>query len=212
MSSKQCSIDTCYSTAITRGLCVAHYRAELRRSAFDAPNRPSCIMVGCISVQRFKQMCSKHYQIEHRANLKRALNACAVTPCKGGNYREGHCREHYLERYPKTQTRIPDCRRPGCTQPQFKLEGCAKHWKNYQPPKLRKTLIPCKVDGCQDLAKKNGKCEAHVISRNFCAEPECKSKVFSDELCQSHFHQFKTDDSYKDDLWSFVKQELGIRA
>lgn len=212
MSSKTCKIENCYSASRTAGLCAGHYKAEQRRGTFDAPDRPTCKMTGCTSVMRFKGLCGRHYQIEQRANIKRALNECAVKPCPVEVYREGHCKTHYIERYPKTQTRIPDCRRPGCTQPQHRLEACERHWKVYQRNELRKTLIPCKVIGCQDLAKKNGKCLAHIKPRNLCAEPDCNSRVFSDELCQSHFHQFKTDDSYKDDFWSFVKQELGIKA
>ena len=212
MSSRICSIEHCYSTHKSKGLCAAHYKSAQRNGAFDDPNHPTCIMTGCRSAQRYKQMCSRHYQIQQRANMRRALNACAVKPCEGGNYREGHCKEHYLERYPKTQTRIPDCRRPGCTQPQFRLEGCEKHYKIYQRNELRRTIVPCKIIGCQELAVKNGKCETHTKPRNLCAEPECNRRIFSGELCQSHFHQMKTDDDYKDDFWAFVQQELKLEG
>jgi len=187
MSSKICSVEHCYSTVRTAGLCVAHYKAEQRRGTFDAPDRPTCKMTGCNSKMRFKELCGRHYQIEQRANVKRAQNECAVKPCPVEVYREGHCKAHYVERYPKVQTRIPDCRRPGCTQPQFRLEGCVRHWKIYQNNQLRRTIVPC-------------------------SEPGCQAKTFALGRCQLHHNQFKNAENYPDDLWSFVKQELGIKA
>lgn len=187
MKSKLCTVEHCYSTHKSKGLCAAHYKAEQRLGSFDAPNRPTCKMTGCNSVMRFKELCSRHYQIEQRANIKRALNECAVKPCPVEVYREGHCKAHYIERYPKTQTHIPDCRRPGCTQPQHRLEGCLKHWKIYQNNQLRRTIVPC-------------------------AEPGCQSKTFALGRCQLHHNQFKNTENFSDDLWSFVKAELGIKA
>jgi len=187
MSSRICATENCYSTVRTAGLCVAHYKAQQRKGAFDKPDRPTCKMTGCNSVMRFKELCGRHYQIEQRANVKRAQNECAVKPCPVEVYREGHCKAHYVERYPKVQTRIPDCRRPGCTQPQYRLEGCQRHWKIYQNNQLRRTIVPC-------------------------SEPGCQSKTFALGRCQLHHNQFKNAENYPDDLWSFVKQELGIKA
>jgi hypothetical protein len=136
---------------------------------------------------RFKELCGRHYQIEQRANIKRAKNECAVKPCPVEVYREGHCKAHYVERYPKTQTCIPDCRRPGCTKPQHRLEGCERHWKIYQHNQLRRTIVPC-------------------------SEPGCQSKTFALGRCQLHHNQFKNAENYPDDFWSFVRQELGIKA
>ena len=187
MSSKICAIDTCYSTVKGRGLCAGHYKAEQRRGTYDEPNRPTCKMTGCNSAMRFKELCGRHYQIDHRANVKRAQNECAVKPCPVDVYREGHCKAHYVERFPKIQTRIPDCRRPGCTQPQHRLEGCVKHWKIYQQNQLRRTIVPC-------------------------SEPGCQSKTFALGRCQLHHNQFKNAENYPDDLWEFVKRELNLEG
>lgn len=209
MSSKTCTVPNCFSTHKSKGLCAAHYKSAQRQGAFDSPDRPTCKMTGCQAAMRFKGLCGRHYQIEARADMKRALNSCAVKPCEGGNYREGHCQEHYLERYPKTQTRIPDCRRPGCTQPQHRLEACEKHWKVYQRNELRKTIIPCIVIGCQELATKKGQCEAHS-TENKCLEPDCQNKVRSMGRCQLHYNQFKSAKDFPEDFWAFVKEELKL--
>lgn len=210
MSSKICSVENCMSKARGRGMCVAHLNRERYHGRIPEANKAVCSMVGCPSYARFKALCGKHYTQAQRADVRRKMNECAVKPCPVDVYREGHCKAHYLERYPKTQTRIPDCRRPGCTQPQFRLEGCERHWKNYQRNELRKTLIPCIELGCQELAGSNGKCKSHSKPAEHCLEEGCQSKVRSMGRCQLHYNQFKSAEDFPDDFWAFVKKELNL--
>jgi hypothetical protein len=212
MSSKPCSVENCLSRAQSKGLCAGHYLVAFRSGKTPAFTNPKCKMTGCESAAKFKELCGRHYQVEQRANVRRAKNQCAVKPCPVEVYREGHCKAHYVERYPKVQTRIPDCRRPGCTQPQFRLEGCERHWKNYQRNQLRKTLIPCTELGCQKLAGSNGKCKSHSKPAEHCLEDGCQSKVRSMGRCQLHYNQFKSAEDFPEDFWAFVKLELGIKA
>jgi hypothetical protein len=177
----------CYSAHKSKGLCASHYKAQQRLGAYDAPNRPTCRMEGCNSVQRFKELCGRHYQIERRADTQRALNGCSVEDCPERNYREGHCKPHYLERYPKIQTRIPDCRRPKCTRAQVRYQGCELHWRNYQPRKIDKTK-----------------------TSESCCETECANKRFAMDRCQLHYNQWKVQVNKSDDFWSFVKEELKL--
>jgi hypothetical protein len=168
-------------------------------------------MVGCTQVMRFKGMCTRHYQIEQRADMLRAKNACAVKPCPVTVYREGHCQAHYSERYPASQVNIPDCRRPRCTQPQHRLEACEKHWKIYQRNELRRNIVPCVVIGCQELAIRKGQCKTHAAPVDACLEDGCKGKVRSMGRCQLHYNQFKAAEDFPEDFWAFVKKELNLK-
>lgn len=223
MSSKICTVEHCHSTHKAKGLCTAHYKSAQRSGKFDAPNRQTCKMVGCDTVMRFKELCQRHYQIEQRADMLRAKNACAVKPCPVTIYREGHCQAHYVERYPASQVNIPDCRRPRCTEPQHRMGGCVKHWKIYQSNELRRTIVPCLVIGCQELATSKSHCKTHAVPSNKqrkshtvpsqgCLEPDCTNRVRSLGRCQLHYNQFKAAEDFPDDFWQFVKQELGIKA
>lgn len=216
MSSKPCSVENCLSRAQSKGLCAGHHLVAFRTGKIPAFTNPKCKMTGCESAAKFKELCGRHYQVEQRANVRRAKNQCAVKPCPVEVYREGHCKAHYVERYPKIQTRIPDCRRPGCTEPQFRLEGCVRHWKIYQNNQLRRTIVPCSELGCQNKTHAGGRCKLHrkQLPRVIvpCSEPGCETKTFALGRCQLHHNQFKSAENYPDDFWQFVKSELGIKA
>lgn len=223
MSSKPCSVENCLSRAQTKGLCAGHYLVAFRAGKTPVFTNPKCKMTGCESAAKFKELCGRHYQVEQRANVRRAKNQCAVKPCPVEVYREGHCKAHYVERYPASQVNIPDCRRPRCTEPQHRMGGCEKHWKIYQSNELRRTIVPCRVIGCQELATSKGHCKTHTepskkqrklhtVPSEGCLEPECTNRVRSLGRCQLHYNQFKAAEDFPDDFWQFVKQELGIKA
>jgi len=175
------------SRAYTGGLCVGHFRAKYSPAELATKPRPTCKMEGCASRQRHLDLCARHYQIVRRAEMRNKNQECIVQPCEGINYREGHCKGHYLERFPKAETSIPDCRRPKCTRPMVRFLGCDLHWRNYQP------------------RPKTGEKTA-----DSCSEPECVNKKFSMDRCQLHYNQWKGSASQADDFWQFVKQELKL--
>lgn len=189
MSFKICSVDNCHSRTKSRGLCASHYKFEHRNGTYDAPDRPACKMEGCTRAHRYQGLCQKHYQIAKRAEQRAKNQECIVQPCAGTNYREGHCNTHYLERFPKTVTRIPDCRRPNCTKPQFKYLGCEIHWRNYQPKAVRM-----------------------IKTADSCIEDECPNKRFSMDRCQKHYNEWKNQARQADDFWEFVKAELNLES
>lgn len=183
-----CEVDHCNSRAVGHGLCMAHYATMLRHEIgqhkrYNTKRTGNCQMVGCESKVRTNHLCEKHYMRFYRASKKTHKVICMFGECPGAVYREGHCKEHYMELFPKVQTRKPDCSVEKCTQPVFSKEKCQSHFNQTKAKKIRRPK--CVEDGCQY--------HQYVLER-----------------CKIHYEQFKFEGAHADDFWSFVKDKLEI--
>lgn len=183
-----CEVDHCNSRAVGHGLCMAHYATMLRHETgqhkrYNTKRSGSCQMVGCEGKVRTNHLCEKHYMRFYRASKKTHKVICMHGECPAAVYREGHCKEHYMELFPKVQTRKPDCSNETCTQPVFNKELCQKHFNMAKAKKMR---------------------------RPKCVEKDCPRYQFALERCLPHYQQTKLEAAEAEDFWSFVKDKLEI--
>jgi len=82
------------------------------------------------------------------------------------------------------------------------------------------TRPKCSMEGCPDNSRVKGMCQRHYLialrfeeaaAANTCTTDGCLKRKFSMDMCQEHFNGFKRSVAQTDDLWSFVKLELGIK-
>lgn len=183
-----CEVDHCQSRAVGHGLCNAHYANMLRHEIgrhkrYNTKREGNCQMVGCDKPVRSYSLCEKHYMRFYRASKKPNKTICMFAKCPGAVYREGHCKEHYMELFPKVQTRKPDCSTQDCTQPVYSKELCQKHFNKLKAKKIR---------------------------RPKCVEKGCDRYQYELERCKNHYDQFKFDSEQAEDFWSFVRNKLEI--
>lgn len=183
-----CEVDHCESTVVAHGLCGSHYASMLRHEIgqhkrYNTKRTGTCQMVGCEKPVRTNHLCEKHYMRFYRASRKMHETICMFGECPGAVYREGHCKEHYMELFPKVQTRKPDCLIKDCTQPVYSKERCQPHFNRMKGEKIR---------------------------RPKCVEKGCSKYQYVLERCSTHYQELRLEAAEADNFWDFVKDTLEI--
>jgi hypothetical protein len=183
-----CEVEHCSSRAVGHGLCNAHYANMLRHEIgkhkrYNTKRTGACQMVGCEKPVRTNHLCENHYMRLYRASKKANKTICMFGECPAAVYREGHCKEHYVQLFPKVQTRKSDCSNEECTQPVFSKELCQAHFNQFKGKKIR---------------------------RPKCIEKGCDRFQYELERCKTHYSALKFEGAQAEDFWSFVKEKLEI--
>jgi hypothetical protein len=183
-----CEVEHCSSRIVAHGLCGAHYATMLRHEIgqhkrYNKKRGGPCQMVGCDNPVRSNLLCEKHYMRLYRVAKSPNKTICMFGECPGAVYREGHCKDHYMELFPKVQTRKPDCSQDDCTRPVFSKQLCQSHFNKTKAKKIRRPK--CVEDGCENYQ--------YVLER-----------------CKTHYAEFKFEGAHAEDFWSFVKDKLEI--
>ena len=117
---KECQVEGCSSTAITREYCEMHYRRVLRTgrpgSAGPLLQRGQCRIEGCDKDVDAKRLCHGHYQRLLRRSklvletpLREPGAICSVSECDRPHKAKGYCGAHYKRflSYGDPQAKVP---------------------------------------------------------------------------------------------------------
>lgn len=102
---RECQVEGCDRSAITRGFCEMHYRRVLKTGKPGPPGplreRGVCRVEGCGEPVDAKDLCHGHYQRLQRGNqvvdtpLRGTLDSCQVDGCDRKVVSWGFCGAHY---------------------------------------------------------------------------------------------------------------------
>lgn len=102
---KECSVEGCERSAMTRGYCEMHYRRVLKNGDPGPPGtvrvRGTCSAPDCEQPTDAKDLCHGHFQrldrhgIVDLSPLRKGKKMCKVESCDRDAERRGYCKTHY---------------------------------------------------------------------------------------------------------------------
>lgn len=181
MTENTCSVHGCDGAVKARSWCSTHYQrwwvhgnplAPLVRQ----PSVGSCSVGGCDRTARAKGLCSMHYSRwrAHGHTDDPFTHGCVVDGCDRPHAVKSYCMVHYQRWLRLGTTDDPVyrdlCEVDGCDKPEHAGSYCHMHYSRWrksgtlgelESSRWRSPGLICKIDGCNNLARKRRLCSRH---------------------------------------------------